>query len=520
VHRVLGVFVLVKGGGIKEGAQGVCKGREECAQLCTAACRGYGTEYWAWFQARIDYNTLPMSHQAPCLDTSRRSAAEKSIYPERPSHPARPLGSMPRPPCVVRPPQGFTMMENESSYLLETRRKVRDQVRALRPVPNLTPQQSAASQRDAAYTLAGLFSRQPETRQLFLAEGGVLAALELLDAELARVAEAGLEVLRAFTASDTRLLESLCLVGLVPAVVRMAAAGGALSSSSWQQLSGPSGGSYGAGSAAAGKDGLGGGSMGAAGGAAAAAGGGGGGGMGAGGVGALGLGGPPSHSGSSAELTHLRRKAAGFVVQLCFAKETTLQMFIACGGLRCLVVMVQDNLQDVSTLTPVAVACVWQVLETYGALPINYICRIFASSGLVQRLYAVIKQLINLNRQQQQQQQRGGGGGYGAAAAAVAGGQGSVGAGLKLQHLNCPLTPQGLPFATADFFPLAAAAAAAGRDAPQAAGAAGGGDSSDATGGSLGAMSPGAAASVKGGGKGLGGRKGSPVVESGLAGGW
>jgi hypothetical protein len=394
-------------------------------------------------------------------------------------------------------------MENESSYLLEVKRKVRDLVRGLRPLPNASAQQSAQSQASAACALAGLFNRQPEARQLFLAEGGVLAALELLDAELARVAEAGLEVLRAFTASDTRLLESLCLVGLVPVVVRMAAAGGAVGGSSggWQPPGG--GASYTAGGLGSGGStlGKGDGPLGTPG--LAAAGGGGGMAAAAAGVGALALGGPPVHSGSSAEVTHLRKKAAGFVVQLCYTKETTLQMFIACGGLRCLVVMVQDNLQDCNTLTPVAVACIWQVLETYGALPINYICRIFAAAGLVPRLYAVIKQLLSLSRQQQQQQQ-----------------QRSVGPGgtlpvPKLHHLTAPLTPQGLPFAIADFFPLGSLGTGA-RDAQQAAAAAGGGaaDSSDAAGAAAAAGTVG-----KGLGKVLGGRKGSPVVDSGLAGG-
>lgn len=384
-------------------------------------------------------------------------------------------------------------MENESSYLLEVKRKVRDLVRCLRPVPGSSAQQSAASQTSAACALAGLFNRQPETRQLFLAEGGVLAALELLDAELARVAEAGLEVLRAFTASDTRLLESLCLVGLVPVVVRMAAAGGAVSSS-WQAALGGGGGgssSYSSAALAGGSGSVSG--PGRDGGAAAAA-------AAAAGVGALALGGPPVHSGSSAEVTHLRRKAAGFVVQLCFAKDTTLQMFIACGGLRCLVVMVQDNLQDCNTLTPVAVTCIWQVLETYGALPINYICRIFAGAGLVPRLFAVIKQLTSLSRQQQQQQQRG------------IGSFGAQGAGApvtKLQHLNCPLTPQGLPFATSDFFPLGSLGAGGGRDAPQAAADSG----SDASG----PMSVPVGSKALGSSM-LGGRKGSPVVEAGLAG--
>jgi hypothetical protein len=69
------------------------------------------------------------------------------------------------------------------------------------------------------------------------------------------------ELVCAFTAGDTRLLESLCLVGIVPAMCRMA------------------------------------------------------------------LPAPPGAE-------RLRSRAAGFVQQLCFSGATTLQMLIACGGLR------------------------------------------------------------------------------------------------------------------------------------------------------------------------------------------
>lgn len=97
---------------------------------------------------------------------------------------------------------------------------------------------------------------------------------------------------------------------------------------------------------------------------------------------------------------------------------------------RSLVAMVQDNLLEPTTLTPVAVGCIWKVLDTYGALPVNYICRMLAHAGLVQRLYAVVKQLVNIDRQQRQ---RGiGSGGVPRAA---------VGDGLKLHHLHSPSSP-------------------------------------------------------------------------------
>jgi hypothetical protein len=101
--------------------------------------------------------------------------------------------------------------------------------------------------------------------------------------------------------------------------------------------------------------------------------------------------------------------------------------------------MINDNIHDPASLTYKAVCCIFQVLETYGALPLNYICRIFAHNGLVQRLYAVIKQIISWQRQQQQR----GGGGYASsfASSAAAGGAGSL-LGLKLHHhMHHPSSP-------------------------------------------------------------------------------
>jgi hypothetical protein len=247
-------------------------------------------------------------------------------------------------------------LPGEGSFLIESKRKVRDLVRSLRPGARdavMTPQQAAAS-------LASMFGRLADSRQHFLSEGGVLAALELLDSDQARLAEAALDVLLAFVAADARLLESLCLVGLVPVVVRMAAGapiqqqqqqqssqqqqqwqqgGVATSSSSFLGFGGgfgPAGGS----AAAAGSSRETGGSAGGPspiggtaaplGNAAAAA---------AAGIVSLGVFGPLP-VGSSAELSRLRGKAAAFVEALCFTKETTLQMFIACGGLRCVMLYI------------------------------------------------------------------------------------------------------------------------------------------------------------------------------------
>lgn len=152
--------------------------------------------------------------------------------------------------------------------------QVRDLVRSLRPGvkdANMTPPQACAS-------LALMFSRQADSKQYFLSEGGVLAALELLDSDQPKCAEAALDLVLAFTANDTRLLEGLCLVGLVPLVCRLTWAGAGH-----------------AGSGVAASSSVGG--------------------------------------GPGAGHERLRLKAAQLVQQLCCARETTLQMLIACGGL-------------------------------------------------------------------------------------------------------------------------------------------------------------------------------------------
>jgi hypothetical protein len=64
---------------------------------------------------------------------------------------------------------------------------VRDLVRSLRPGArdaNMTPPQACAS-------LSSLFARHPETKQHFLSEGGVLSAMELLDADTTKTLEPG-----------------------------------------------------------------------------------------------------------------------------------------------------------------------------------------------------------------------------------------------------------------------------------------------------------------------------------------
>jgi hypothetical protein len=65
--------------------------------------------------------------------------------------------------------------------------QARDLVRSLRlgaRDANMTPAQACAS-------LSSLFARHPESKQHFLSEGGVLAAMEMLDSDTTKILEPG-----------------------------------------------------------------------------------------------------------------------------------------------------------------------------------------------------------------------------------------------------------------------------------------------------------------------------------------
>ncbi|GIL49282.1 hypothetical protein Vafri_5411 [Volvox africanus] len=159
-----------------------------------------------------------------------------------------------------------------------------------------------------------------EVKAIFLNEGGVLIVMEVLDADNQKAVEAVLDLMMALVRDDVRLLESLCLVGLVPTVAR------------YTQQPYP---------------------------------------------------------------VSLRLKAATFVHALCFQRDSTLQLFIAAGGLRQLCWMVADSVaSEPSPLSHVAIQCLLQVLQCYATLPLNYICRILAQCGLVPRLYKLLKEAI------------------------------------------------------------------------------------------------------------------------------
>mmetsp|Transcript_5084 Transcript_5084/g.11041 ORF Transcript_5084/g.11041 Transcript_5084/m.11041 type:complete len:1296 (+) Transcript_5084:141-4028(+) len=252
-------------------------------------------------------------------------------------------------------PDDVMLHESMSGISHELKRKVRELVTAFRPntldgAPKVSssgplsgmPSPASSSTYQACVQLEALLGRHPEAKQHFLVEGGALVLLEMLDSDSrdnSKCVEATIDLICSITREDLRLLESFCLVGMVPAVCRFTQPGWPLG---------------------------------------------------------------------------LRARAASFIQQLCFTRDSTLHMFIACQGLKHLVGLVGDvptpgtsapsaASQSITpaafepgSLTHTGLLCIWRVLEAYSSLPLNYICRMLAQSGLLPRLFLVLKQAISL----------------------------------------------------------------------------------------------------------------------------
>ncbi|KAK9810498.1 hypothetical protein WJX72_011817 [[Myrmecia] bisecta] len=77
---------------------------------------------------------------------------------------------------------------------------------------------------DACQQLVALMRDDPERRERYLAEDGAVAIIELLEERSQKVALAALELANALVSGEVHIIESVCLVGMVPAVTRYAAA--------------------------------------------------------------------------------------------------------------------------------------------------------------------------------------------------------------------------------------------------------------------------------------------------------
>ncbi|RID80605.1 hypothetical protein BRARA_A03256 [Brassica rapa] len=89
----------------------------------------------------------------------------------------------------------------------------------------------------------------------------------------------------------------------------------------------------------------------------------------------------------------IRMEAAYFLLQLC-QSSSTLQMFIACGGIPVLVGFIEADYAKHRKMVHLAIDGMWQVFKLKKSTPINDFCRIAAKSGVLPRL---INTFVSLN---------------------------------------------------------------------------------------------------------------------------
>ncbi|CAF2079260.1 unnamed protein product [Brassica napus] len=89
----------------------------------------------------------------------------------------------------------------------------------------------------------------------------------------------------------------------------------------------------------------------------------------------------------------IRMEAAYFLLQLC-QSSSTLQMFIACGGIPVLVGFIEADYAKHREMVHLAIDGMWQVFKLKKSTPINDFCRIAAKSGVLPRL---INTFVSLN---------------------------------------------------------------------------------------------------------------------------
>ncbi|KAK2998017.1 hypothetical protein RJ639_025013, partial [Escallonia herrerae] len=97
----------------------------------------------------------------------------------------------------------------------------------------------------------------------------------------------------------------------------------------------------------------------------------------------------------------VRMEAAYFLQQLCHSSSSTLQMFIACGGIPVLVGFLEKE------MVHLAIDGMWQVFKLQRSTPRNDFCRIAAKNGILLRL---INTLYSLNEAARLASISGGGG--------------------------------------------------------------------------------------------------------------
>ena len=99
------------------------------------------------------------------------------------------------------------------------------------------------------------------------------------------------------------------------------------------------------------------------------------------------------------KLTHaeyardIRVEAAYFLGQLVYASQSILQIFIAAGGFKALVELMDLNYEENKDLICLAIDCLIVIFDTKGLLPEPHLCKILFKLGIFKRLLIIINNL-------------------------------------------------------------------------------------------------------------------------------
>lgn len=91
----------------------------------------------------------------------------------------------------------------------------------------------------------------------------------------------------------------------------------------------------------------------------------------------------------------IRMEAAAFVRQMYQTSITTLQVFVACGGLHILAEFLDEDYDSSRELVLIGVNGIWNVFELQGPTPKNDFCRIFSRSKILDPLAMVLHKVLD-----------------------------------------------------------------------------------------------------------------------------
>ncbi|GBG63616.1 hypothetical protein CBR_g38927 [Chara braunii] len=192
-----------------------------------------------------------------------------------------------------------------------------------RLVQLLRPDQEEGVILSTCQKLVEIFRDFPEQKSLLITTHGVIPIIEMLDSVNTEVLNAILQVVNQIIKDNVEFQENLCLVGLIPTVMRFA----------------------------------------------------------------------------SLEFPRaIRMQSAYFVRQMCHTSTLTLQMFVACRGLPVLVQFLEPDYIEYRDMIHTALEGMWRVFELHGPTPRNDFCRLFAKSGVMDKLVQTLQCLNDVVR--------------------------------------------------------------------------------------------------------------------------